>query len=640
MEQWANSERVTLDVRMVVHKRRGFLTFCFTATILSSSIKALATSLGLKRNPSKSTLSSTASSRNTDRTKDNDELAQNSKPYASLPPASSPPQTDHFILNPPRMSLDGDIEIPLPGHFLRPGIPVPANARLSLGLGLGAPSTPTRQNQPTTTIRLISNPFSKVDPSYGAGENGTPQLQPFKTTFDLILASPTPGGLSSWPPKDPEDNAQMKSIYPALTVDDLPPSLVPARRPEDLAMLSSLTPPRQHTAVAKSPEPFIFGSPLPQHNVSNNQFRVAAASVLEEMSKRLRQEGVDEIQTDIIAKLHPDASVVEANGREIKPMPGAKRGEIKEKFQKLHESEFEKMEGIDGLVKRRAERSSPKRTSEEKDKVVIGKKRKSSAIAIEGADGLGPRRPTASAGRANSTRVISNGRRSKVVIPGAFGSEEEEAEETGEDARTGKRARIDPELESSLSGEEQKKNAQDIRLEKEKEVIRKKLEANRAKRRSSAAHGGLQGRKSGRISTGRPSLLGKASLSLCLQFLVFTILASHHQLNLNPSLPDLGFCHLPNRLFRVSGIVERIPRLLPLAISPSLRSRMRMSVRSLIPHLRLLPRLKWVHHPPALQRKHPLHLPAQRQLSPAVAKFLLYAMPAVNQMQKQRKKGN
>jgi len=91
--------------------------------------------------------------------------------------------------------LDGDVEIPLPGHVLRPGIPAPANARLSLGLGLGVPSTPTRQNQPTTTIRLISNPFPSVDFGYGAGENGTPQLQPFNTTFDLILESPTHTGI-------------------------------------------------------------------------------------------------------------------------------------------------------------------------------------------------------------------------------------------------------------------------------------------------------------------------------------------------------------------------------------------------------------------------------------------------------------
>ncbi|KAF8810327.1 hypothetical protein BYT27DRAFT_7161990 [Phlegmacium glaucopus] len=495
------------------------------STTVSSSIKAFATSWGLKRNPIKPTPSSTASSRISNHvvTEVSDELARNSTPYASLPPPSSPPQTDHFVLNPPRMSLDGDVEIPLPGHVLRPGIPAPANARLSLGLGLGVPSTPTRQSQPTTTIRLISNPFPSVNSSYGAGENGTPQLQPFNTTFDLILGSPTPSGvlasMSTWPPRDPEDDVPMKGIYPTLTADDLPPSLVSIGSPqakadrreknEDVAMPGLLTPAHARTSVLGSPEPFIFGSPLPQHNVTNTQFRVAAASVLEEMNKRLREEGVDEIQTDIIAKLRPGASVLHGtpDGREIKPMPGAKRGEIKEKFQKLHESEFERMEGIDGLMKRRTERSPQKR--EEKEKVVIGKKRKSNAIEKGSVDGLGPHRPSAFVGRASSTRVISNGRRSKVVIPGAFGSKDEEEDEAEEDARTGKRVRMDPEVQSSLLGEGEKKSEQEIRLQRENEAIRKRLEANRARRRSSAAHGGLQGRKSGRISSGRPSLLGK-----------------------------------------------------------------------------------------------------------------------------------
>ena len=418
------------------------------------------------------------------------------------------------------MSLDRDIDIPLPGHVLRPGIPAPANARLSLGLGLGAPNTPTRQNQPTTTIRLISNPFSNTDFSYSAGKNGTPQLQPFQTTFDLILDSPTPTGfLSTWPPRDPQDNF---SMYPTLTVQDLPPSLVSVNSPQakadrqekdkEVSMPGSLTPVR-----GRIPEPFIFGSPLPQHNVSNTQFRVAAASVLEEMNKRLREDGVDEIQSDIITKLHPHANILQntTDCREIKPMPGVRRGEIKEKFQRLHESEFEKMEGIDALVKRRTERSPQKCTSEEeeKEKVVIQKKRKSGAITRDSIDvnGVGPRRPSAFARRASSTRVISHGRRSKIFIPGAFGSEEED----DGDGRAGKRVRMHSGAHSSALEGEQKKSEQDIRLEREHEAIRKKLDANRAKRRSSAAHGG---RKSGRISRGRQSILGEKFRSVLFEF--------------------------------------------------------------------------------------------------------------------------
>ena len=112
------------------------------------------------------------------------------------------------------------------------------------------------------------------------------------------------------------------------------------------------------------------------------------------------------------------------------------------------------------------------------------------------------------ASRASFTRVISNGRRSKVFIPGAFGSEEEQEDN---DVRAGKRARMDSEVQLSVLEGEQKKSEQEIRLEREHEAIRKKLEANRARRRSSAAHGG---RKSGRISTGRPSLLGEIAFPI------------------------------------------------------------------------------------------------------------------------------
>ena len=52
------------------------------------------------------------------------------------------------------------------------------------------PSTPTRQMQPTATIRLISNPFSHIDQSYSAGENGTPQLQPFHLISSLEAPPP------------------------------------------------------------------------------------------------------------------------------------------------------------------------------------------------------------------------------------------------------------------------------------------------------------------------------------------------------------------------------------------------------------------------------------------------------------------
>ncbi|KAF7366438.1 SAP domain-containing protein [Mycena sanguinolenta] len=139
---------------------------------VSSSIRALATSLGLKRhttNNSNSTPADTASSRTSSRllssfplpppSDTTDELLKHSTPYDALPPPSiADLQTDHFTFDttdPAVVAANLNPTLgtaPLPGHTLRPGVPAPVNARLSLGL---APRTPSKQG-PTTTIRLVS----------------------------------------------------------------------------------------------------------------------------------------------------------------------------------------------------------------------------------------------------------------------------------------------------------------------------------------------------------------------------------------------------------------------------------------------------------------------------------------------------
>ncbi|PPQ92172.1 hypothetical protein CVT25_008946 [Psilocybe cyanescens] len=477
------------------------------STTVSSSIKAIATSLGLKKGNSKSTTASTSSMRIAAFSPQavqeaTDELSQRSTPYSSLPESTSLPQTDHFTLDNTRMSIDGNTDIPLPGHVLRPGIPAPDNARLSMGTG--APSTPSR---PTTTIRLISNPLShpgpSVDHSYASGENGTPQLKPFKTSFDITFGSPAPNGsgfnfgsLNTWPPRS-EDDVQMKGIYPTLSFEDLPPSLE-MKPPGTPAKAGDVTV-HESLALPRSPDVFVFGTP---HKVTDDQFRSAAVSVLEDLNRQLREDGVEEIENDIIAKLHPGS--LKEPPRKIKPIPASKRGEITDKFQRLHEEEFHKMEGIDSLVKRR-ERLVPKKLPGDGEKPVLGKKRKSSALGSDG--GLGSRRPSAiTARRASNTRVISNGRRAKA-LPGAFDMDDDDDAEEQQEDRAGKRVKMDP--ESVLLPEEEAKKQEmaeqhRLELEKEKEAIRKKLEANRARRRSSAAHGGLSGRKSGRVSVGKP----------------------------------------------------------------------------------------------------------------------------------------
>lgn len=89
------------------------------------------------------------------------------------------------------------MEIP---NVLRPGFPASVNSRLNLGLGLGVLTPcPTGQpeNQPSTTIRLISN---NANLSYYAGKNGTSQLRPFATTSvngDDLKAAGKRAGMNS-----------------------------------------------------------------------------------------------------------------------------------------------------------------------------------------------------------------------------------------------------------------------------------------------------------------------------------------------------------------------------------------------------------------------------------------------------------
>ncbi|KAF6751622.1 hypothetical protein DFP72DRAFT_1070992 [Ephemerocybe angulata] len=473
---------------------------------LGSSIKSLASSLGkLKkghgsRSP-KSTVSATVTFEKSETAMETaeettEELEQTSQPYSTLPPTQAPVVDVPLAFNPSRMSMDGflaDGEAPLPGHALRPGVPAPSNGRLSLGLGLGgAPSTPS---QPTTTIRLVNRAKDRTSTSnlFGGGVSDTPRLEPFKTSFDLIMGSPTPAG----------------SLYPTLTLNDLPPSLTSLQKPSSTSpplsqMDGVIEAPRPAArSLARSPDPFVFGSPLPQHRVSDVQFKSAAASVLEEMNKRLKEDGVEGVDTSLIGRLHPgvSGSKGDVSPREVKPMPRARGGEVKEKFNQAHQDEFQKMEGIDSFVKRRA----AVQPQEEGKSVLIGKKRKSSVVAIA----EGARRPGGA--RASGTRVVSK-RAAKKTIPGAFGGDDDDDDDAADqhpDERAGKRIRIisdakDEKAEANAAEAEAARVEDEDREEKQRMAIKRKLEMNKAKRRSSTGPG-LHGRRSGRLS-GRPSI--------------------------------------------------------------------------------------------------------------------------------------
>ncbi|KAG6883941.1 hypothetical protein C0993_002606, partial [Termitomyces sp. T159_Od127] len=496
----------------------------------SSSLKFLASSLSLKRGSvSKATTSSTcflpySSSKSplqmSPTPSGNDILAETSTP-SSLRDTGAHLQTDPFTFDsmPSNQISSTNNPLPLPGHCLRPGVPAPSDARLSLGLN--EPSTPTRK-QATTTIRLISDPASNND-SYGL----TPQLQPFKTSFDLDFGSPQPSGgfsgVSLWPPNEGE---QKKGIYPPLPLEDLIdsfhgglgpvsstkyppddmkvdasiPDLLASPKPSIPSLLSHTLKSTTTTQLAV-PDPFIFGSPLPQHRVSDLQFKSAAASVLEEMNKRLQQDGVDGIGLDLVTKLQPGAHAVGAGilgPLEEKELPKTKI--YKEKFDKLHEEDFSKMEGIDSLVRRRGllgkEREGPG---------LIVKNRKLSASGVAG-HGFGRdrfgRRIGGESGRLSAATMVneSRERRRSRIIPGAFGDDDGE-EETG--AREGD-AELTPgkeedhrEGDKTMTGEDREKaKAEGEQMHKEREAI-KKLELNKVRRKSSAV--GARGR----VSIGR-----------------------------------------------------------------------------------------------------------------------------------------
>ncbi|KIY49733.1 hypothetical protein FISHEDRAFT_57993 [Fistulina hepatica ATCC 64428] len=444
-------------------------TTCSKTNSVGHSLKAMASSLGL-RQPAKS------KKRPPLPTLNRDDLSLLSKPYSVIPPAS-PPQTDHFTFDPTLMAANLSVNPasptfapdtqPLPGHVLRPGVPAPANARMSLGLN-PTPSTPTG---PTTTLRLVSNP---VDPA--EGDHSTPRLKPFTTSFDLVMSSPC---------SETEPTGPRKSEAPT-------PPLAAPEDDDGVAMpggFDSPTPVKTRVAtfgmcaaqtdvsfMSATPEPFIFGSPLPKHRVSNAQFSEAAKSVLEEMNRRLAAEGVQSIDQTLLSGLKPGSHQAVQEDRVIKPLPRTSGQTITDKFNKIHEKQFSKMESIASRVRPVAE---PERHA--------GKKRKSTAIEDSGA---APRRPSALRGQEKKTRVISNSRRN---TPGAFGDDDERSSDDRiEDEKSGKRVRL------SIAEDTNDPEAK-ARKEREREAIRRKLERSKARRRSS----GLAGK-----SKAKPSRFG------------------------------------------------------------------------------------------------------------------------------------
>ncbi|KZT28288.1 hypothetical protein NEOLEDRAFT_911871 [Neolentinus lepideus HHB14362 ss-1] len=261
--------------------------------------------------------------------------------YSTPPPS---PPTLSFDLGCETSDLPGSVfpfpghDSPIPGHASRPGRPAPFDARLSLGNHCDAA---------TTTVRLITTTTSTFSMS-------PPRIAPYQTTFDLLPASP--GGVV-WPPASPV-KSDAEGIYPSLqfarvTTDnndnddededtDMPGAFGASAATNTNASSATTN---TNTTNTMPTEPFIFGSPSPKHRVSNAQFQAAAASVLEEMTRRLGHA--------------PALDVLHNNNRsgEVRWEERAGKEErfgVRDKFDRAHEREFEKMDSIAGYAARRA----------------------------------------------------------------------------------------------------------------------------------------------------------------------------------------------------------------------------------------------------------------------------------------------
>ena len=449
---------------------------------MSSSLKVIANSFNFKRATSdKSSDSRIAISPLPTYPNIHDELANHSVPYSSIPEPlpSDMPQMDHFKFSTPDTTIQEHVQ----SQPTSPGTRPLTNATSNL---IASPSK--------TTIRLVS--ASATAPSL-SHEPGTPHLRPVDPEFDLVMGSPDAKGqcrVPVWPlsphPVPPE------RIYPPLPVDEnegetgsiAPRQLTagstskpkvyprPSNRVQDLFSPAPKPPSAQKESrgIPRS-EPFLFGSPLPRHSVSNKAFDVVAASVLEEMNKRLSAAGVQKVDADVFggSAIAKTTSVESGNLRAL--------GKV-DRFDKMHEEQFNKMDSI-------ASHYAAKRGAHE------SKKRKSDVLG----HGTAPR---SSAG----TRVIGAGSRKRMGIPGGFDDDEEEGGalpddvQEEEDRRMSKRVRL---LEGDggkdkgrrLTISPKKTEAEEKQADRERAATRKMLDARKEKRRSS---------RHGRMSTAGP----------------------------------------------------------------------------------------------------------------------------------------
>ncbi|GJJ14748.1 hypothetical protein Clacol_009016 [Clathrus columnatus] len=307
-----------------------------------------------------------------------------------------------------------------------------------------------------STIRLVSGNPTVPSP---------PALRPFTPTFEACYS--------------PESHASPTRCRVTFE-ESLPPGAFPS-------MVQTAFNPALQSSPA--PPPFIFGSPA--HQISNNQFHSAAASVLAEMNERLGLTGTSkEVGMDLLEKkntsVFPSASLF---SQLEKP-----KTDVTLKFDKAHDRQFQQMEGIGDWYARKYGNISTHNLPTAQEG-LSSRKRKSDALA-----GTSKRivRPSTGNGRR-----VSKGQAPRVVSENIDDLSEE---------RQAKRLRVslvdNPEVaQRQASAEEPKTVTMEIdedpkaqeEREKERTAIKKKLEVSRARRRSSM----------GRVSVGanKPALI-------------------------------------------------------------------------------------------------------------------------------------
>ena len=386
-----------------------------------------------------------------------DELASHSVPYSSIPEPSPSdmPQTDHFKFTTPDTTIDEHIPA-------QAGHPTPAPS--------GSTKGPLK-----TTIRLVSASNSNSNLTRSP-EVGTPQLRPVDPPFNLLMGSPDARGQSRVPvwPLSPQRASSEGRLYPALPADELdeakkhleksklPGNIAPFQPSDNVQDLFSPAPKpsgQQKERVGNPRnEPFLFGSPLPRHSVSNKAFDTAAASVLEEMNKRLSAAGVQKVGVDVFGTV----PVTTADAK--RDFGSFRASGMVDRFDKIHEEQFNKMDSI-------AAHYAAKRG------VPGSKKRKSDVFGH---------------GSAPAKKRSSVAPHKRMGIPGGFDDEDDVVDDVQEEAnrRMSKRVRVLEEDGGKDKGRRltispKKSEAEDRQAERERAATRKMLEVRKGKRRSS-----------------------------------------------------------------------------------------------------------------------------------------------------------